>query len=150
MSLLKELEHFENYIAQKDTLKEKVSKRTVGWQVEHCLKVIYGTLKMLQESNPKDYKSNFNISRTLIFTLGFIPRGLGKAPKIVNPETVASSEELHTLVNKIKNILNAAQNSHPQSNFKHPIFGMLNKQQTFRFIAIHNKHHLKIIKDIIK
>lgn len=150
MSLLKEIETLEKHLDQKDILKEKVSKRAVGWHVEHCLKVIYGTLRSLQKSNTEDYKSKFNWKRTLIFSTGYIPRGIGKAPKVVNPQAASSPEELEILINKIKDNLNATQNGHPHSNFNHPIFGLLNKEQSLKFIGIHNKHHLKIIRDILK
>ena len=29
------------------------------------------------------------------------------------------------------------------------MFGMLNKQQTLRFLEMHTKHHLKIVDDIL-
>ena len=34
--------------------------------------------------------------------------------------------------------------------FDHHIFGMLNKQETLRFLEIHTNHHLKIVNDILK
>jgi hypothetical protein len=34
--------------------------------------------------------------------------------------------------------------------FTHPIFGDLNTADTFKLLAVHTNHHLKIIKDILK
>ncbi|MCP4442301.1 MAG: DinB family protein [Aureispira sp.] len=149
MSLLNDAETFQQYIPQSDVFKEKISKRSVGWHLEHCLQSMYGILKVLQRSNPKDYKSNFNFQRSLVLGTGWIPRGVGKASKDVNPKTEASQDKLEELVVKIKDNINAVQNASAKSNFKHPVFGLLNKKQTLKFIAIHNKHHLKIIKEIL-
>jgi len=34
--------------------------------------------------------------------------------------------------------------------FKHPYFGHLNKPKSIRFLAIHTRHHLKIMAKIVK
>lgn len=34
--------------------------------------------------------------------------------------------------------------------FEHPLFGVLNKKDTMKFLKMHTTHHLKIIQDISK
>ncbi|MEY4335064.1 MAG: hypothetical protein RLZZ196_3814, partial [Bacteroidota bacterium] len=41
------------------------------------------------------------------------------------------------------------QNTQKNQFFVHPIFGKLNKKDTFTMLDIHTKHHLLIIQDII-
>jgi hypothetical protein len=36
------------------------------------------------------------------------------------------------------------------AHFQHPFFGILNKKETDNFLALHTKHHLMIIKDILE
>jgi hypothetical protein len=36
------------------------------------------------------------------------------------------------------------------THFPHPFFGILNKKETANFLALHTKHHLMIIKDILE
>jgi hypothetical protein len=36
------------------------------------------------------------------------------------------------------------------AHFPHPFFGILNKKETDNFLALHTKHHLMIIKDILE
>jgi hypothetical protein len=36
------------------------------------------------------------------------------------------------------------------SNFIHPVYGQLNKKQTKRLLEVHTRHHLKIVRDILK
>jgi hypothetical protein len=33
--------------------------------------------------------------------------------------------------------------------FNHPVFGILNRNRSLRFLKIHTRHHLRIIRDIV-
>ena len=95
------------------------------------------------------YKEKFKL-RLVVFTLGFIPRGKGKSPKRVLPPEIILKEDLEKqLVEAITNI-ESIQKLENNKYFTHPIFKQLNRNKTLKFLKLHTKHHLKIIKDILK
>jgi hypothetical protein len=128
----------------------KVSKASVGWHIDHTVKVMNKVCDTLIFSNPKDYEAKFNIRRNLVFALGFFPRGKAKSPKRVLPPEIILLEDIQTQFTKAKLNLKEIQNLDKNSNFEHPIFKQLNKKQTLRFLKLHTEHHLKIVKDILK
>jgi len=144
--LVKELE---SYIALKEKRNDSISKSDVAWQIDHSLKVINLVSHSFLNSNPKLYKSHFNKWRILLFTLGYIPRGKAKAPKIVKPTEIISSEDLNSqsqlAYQNIENLKSANKNAY----FIHFVFSVLNKKRTIRFLQLHTNHHLKIIRDIL-
>jgi hypothetical protein len=127
-----------------------ISKATVGWHLDHSLKVINGILVQLKNSNPSDYRWKFNSKRALVYTLGHIPRGKGKAPKSVQSFEKITLSDLEKQLNHARNEINILKTLDKKSNFEHPFFGTLNLKQTIYFLNLHTKHHLKIINDILK
>ena len=143
---LEDIETYTPYFLSKN---ERVSGGSVGWHLDHTLKVVNGVLDILNKTKPENFKKEFKLSKLVIFSLGFIPRGKARAPKIVlPPETILESDLKSQLLVAYEK-LNFIKNIHPKAYFKHHIFGTLDKQQTLRFLEIHTKHHLKIVKDIL-
>ena len=141
---------FENYFQHFEKQNYLVSKSPVGWQIDHSLKVIVNIVSSLKNSNPDDYKYNFNLKRSIVYFKKKIPRGVGKAPKSVRTFDKITLEDLQTQFEIAKKTIKDLENLDPKSNFKHPLFGRLNLKQTRFFLIIHTKHHLKIIEDILK
>jgi hypothetical protein len=144
------LDDLESKIASKDSINPLVSTSNVSWHIAHSLKVINAIAETVKISNPEEYQWRFNFSRSLINILGFIPRGKGKAPKAVLPTDVQTSEQLREALQTAKQMLLELEHLDGKSHFMHPYFGQLNLKQTKKFLAIHTKHHLKIIDDILK
>lgn len=128
----------------------KVSRSSIGWHIEHSLKVIHQIVETLEKSNPNEYKWRFNFWRIVVITFQKIPRGRGKAPEAVLPVGEISMEILKQSMDKAKSSLKKIKNLDPNAHFAHPYFGLLNLKPTQIFLAIHTNHHLKIIKDIAK
>ncbi len=95
-----EIELLKAQIQNKDFFCKKVSNWTVGAQIEHSLKSIIGTSKLLNRSDPKDYSYNFNLSRLIVLTIGKMPRGRGKSPKQLHPNQVYQLRNLNCLLIK--------------------------------------------------
>ncbi|MGC6431952.1 MAG: hypothetical protein ACON5F_12980 [Jejuia sp.] len=56
-----QLTEIESFIPKFEITNSKVSKVSVGWQLDHALKVLNGVMKTLMNSNPDNYNA------TLIF-----------------------------------------------------------------------------------
>lgn len=143
---LYKLEAFIPYFEKENS---KISKSTVGWQIAHSLKVINGVIESL-----KTAPTTKNVKRTpvglLCLTLGYIPRGKGKAPKAVTPPVTITKEDIYNQMAVAKENLNQIDAIHPKATFKHLVFGVLSKKTTLKFLVVHTKHHLKIVEDILK
>ena len=148
--LHKILLQLENHIPNFEKTNSKISNSTIGWQIDHCLLVINGVMSQIEISNPTEFQSKFNFNRFMVFTTGKIPRGKIRAPKVVTPFDVATAEELKSKIEIAKNNISKLNNLPKNSFFKHPFLSNLNLKQTEKFLAIHTKHHLKIIEDILK
>jgi len=151
MSLSKEFNTIKVYIQKENIHNFKVSKRSAYWQLDHLLTVIISISHTVRKSNPQDYKKAFNLNRFLILTLGFIPRGAGKAPKEVISELDSINQNnLLILSEKAEKLFNSFDHFQNHQFMNHPYFGHMNTKQSKKFIKIHTQHHLKIIRDIYK
>lgn len=127
-----------------------ISKSSVGWHIDHSLKVIHNIALALKNSNPENYYFNFNLKRSIVYFRKKIPRGLGKAPKSVRTYEKIYLDDLKSQIENVKVTIKDLGNLHPKSNFSHPYFGNLNLKQTLFFLKLHTNHHLEIITDILK
>ena len=145
--LVKELE---DYMAIKDKTAPQISDKDVAWHIAHSLKVIQVVIQAMIDSDPNRYKSSFNIKKALVMATGWIPRGGGKAPKPTRPEKEEMEEaSLRSDFDETRMLMAVIfKKTQENSYLQHPYFGMLNREETMKFLDIHTKHHLKIIKDI--
>jgi hypothetical protein len=147
-SLYSLLDEIHSFIIHKDKIQPAVSSVSVGWHLEHILLVIVKTVEAVSKSNPNNYQRNFNFIRLILFTINRFPRGKGKAPAVVQPSLTVQSD-LNALFDDAKNALEILKKTHPNQYYKHPVFGILNKKNTYIMTDIHIRHHLSIIRDIV-
>jgi hypothetical protein len=148
--LEKELNFIKAHLNSLEKENLDVSKANVGWHLDHSVKVINSVFKGLQNSNSNEYKKDFNLLRSFIFTLGTFPRGKVKSPKRVLPPEIILKEDLENQLRLVTKNLESFNDLEKNSFFIHPLFKQLNKKQTIKFLKLHTNHHLKIIKDILK
>lgn len=148
--LNKLLTQIEENIPNKDKTNPKITTSNIGWQLDHSLKVFNAVSQWTIASNPKDYKRQFNFWRTVLFPIGYIPRGKVKAPKVVQPPNIILEKDLYAQLQIAKNHIDTLKSLPKTTYFKHFVFGKLSKKQTFRFLQMHTNHHLKIVRDILK
>lgn len=149
-SLEKKLELMETFIPDFEKLNSKISKVSVGWHLDHSLKVINGVINTLQTSDISLYKNNFTLIGKIFFTIGHFPKGRAKAPKRVMPPNVILRDDILSQINTAKERIHQISSLDDNAYFQHPIFGNINRKRVVRFLEIHTNHHLKIIKDILK
>jgi len=139
------------YLIQfKDRNNPTISNVSVAWHLDHSLKVINNIYRILKNSDTALRKKRFNLIRYVFFALGYIPRGRGQSPSSVLPPEKITTEDILSQLELTRENLKEFESLDPHVNFIHPIFGLLNKKQTKRFLQIHTNHHLKIIHDILK
>lgn len=146
--LSKYLDELEAYIPAFKIQNTAISKSTVGWQVDHSLKVINGVVETLKKA-PTNKRPNISMYGRVFLALRYFPRGKARAPKYVLPPETIEKEALEKQLDEAKKSIQLSSSIHPKVTFKHPYFGVLNRAQTITFIEVHTKHHLKIIRDIL-
>lgn len=144
------LSQIEENIPNKALKNDAVSKATIGWQLDHSLKVINSVVKTMQTSNPSSYKNNFKFLGHIFLGLGYFPRGKARAPKYVKPPENIIREDLVKQLNEAKNNIKIIESLDQNAYFKHPLFGNINKSRVIKFLKTHTHHHLKIVNDILK
>ena len=65
------------------------------------------------------------------------------------PRHDVSPGELRTLLDESERILTEVHDLDRKTWFRHFAFGVLDRDKTLRLILIHNRHHLRIISDIM-
>jgi hypothetical protein len=149
-TLENKLNSIENYISDFEKKNEKISKATVGWHLDHSLKVINAVISSMEKSDPNLYKDNFKFLGKLLLSLNFFPKGKAKAPKYVLPPDVILKEEIVSQLKLAKENIQKIEELDNNAFFKHPLFGNVNKNRVLPFLNAHTNHHLKIIKNILK
>jgi hypothetical protein len=128
---------------------DSVSRVPVGWHIEHSLLALIKMISAVEHSNPAAYKWKFNIKRTIVLTMGKIPRGKARVPDSVKPAAELSISNINGLLTKAKQKAEQFEKLPRDQFFTHPVFGNVRLKQAGRVIAIHTIHHLKIINDIL-
>ena len=144
--LINELDNKTPFIKQKNAA---VSQASIGWHLEHSLLALVKMISAIENSNPADYKKQFNVKRFIVLTLGKIPRGKAKAPEAVKPTGETTTQALKPLIEKAKQKAEVFEKLSSNKYFTHPVFGDVQVNQARKVIAIHTSHHLRIINDII-
>jgi hypothetical protein len=144
------LDELSETIPKFERFNNAISKGTVGWHIEHVLLTINGITNALSKSNPLEYEWKFSFPKLIVFTINKIPRGRAKAPQVVQPKANLTMEHLTNHFLNVKENIKALQSLSTNHYFNHPYFGNLKLEQTNKFLSIHTKHHLAIIKDILK
>ncbi len=151
---MKKLQHLVNELQRQinnaSLQNQTVSSGSVGWHISHSLLTIEKIIESLALSKEEAYKWKFSLAKTIVYTIGKIPRGKGKAPKIVQPKAIISIPELEMQYADIMHKLSQLTTIKNGQYFFHPYFGNLKLKEAIRFLEIHTKHHVNIIYDIVK
>lgn len=140
----------ESYIPDFEKTNKSVSKASIGWHLDHSLKVINTVVKSMENSDTALYENNFKLIGKVLLKLGFFPRGKAKAPKYVKPPEVILKSDIITQLIEARQNIRAIKNLNKNAYFKHPLFGNTNKFRVVPFLDTHTNHHLKIVKNILK
>lgn len=131
-----------------------VSKWSYGRQLEHLYLATHWTFDRLDESmTGANASEKMNLLGMTFLTAGFIPRGLfptippletqGGTMEIIDPLRQRLYKRLDNVRWSLKEILAC----HGRS--KHPRMTYLAARHWMRFLDVHHRHHLAIIRDIV-
>jgi len=148
--IVKQIAELSAYIPQFDKQNLTVSNATVGWQIDHSLRVINQVIFSVLNSNPAEYKRTFNWRKSLILFTKKIPRGKVRAPKGILPTEEITERSLISSIELAQTNIALLENCEPNHFFVHPFFGQVHVGDTKIFIGVHTEHHLKIIRDMCK
>ena len=129
------------------------SKWTPSEHIDHTIKVAASIVnRLLQADAPRGERSLTFVGR-LVLLFGWIPRGIGKAPaRVVG--TPCSAADLRASIDKLEGKIDLITAEHLDDArggiVPHPRFGDLVPSVALRFTAIHTRHHLRIVEDILK
>jgi hypothetical protein len=130
---------------------ERVSRWSVGQQLDHILKVLDVSQRLL-DGNPQPLPRGMNLLGRCVMAAGWFPRGFAKSPKFVVPadEPPADLAERAAHLRKVycETALPAELLADRRPVYPHPVFGGLSAVEGLRFLGIHTRHHLKIVSDI--
>ncbi len=130
----------------------EVSGWSAGEHLDHSAKVAAAILRQMLKNEPIDAPPINWIGRALLGA-GWLPRGRGRSPErlrgaVVTPVVLeATYRELAGLLEDFPK-RSALEPSRPL--VKHPVFRGLNATQAMRFIAVHNRHHMKIVDEVLR
>lgn len=144
------LDVLKKFIPRADVLVPDVSKWSVGMHVQHCCLATIAVCDSLVASEPPVPRSSFSLVTSAIFLTGRIPRGRGKSPEQALPRDEIWTNELEGLLLDAERRLEAARQASRDQWFRHFAFGVLDRDRTLKFIGIHNRHHARIVQDILR
>jgi len=144
------LDVLKGFIPKADVVAPDVSKWSVGMHVQHCCLATIAVCDSLVASVPPVPRSSFSLVTSAIFLTGRIPRGKGKSPEQAIPRDEIWTNELEGLQLDAERRLDAARQASPDQWFRHFAFGVLDRDRTLKFIGIHNRHHVRIVQDILR
>ncbi len=144
------ISQLEEKISDHKRINDKISKASVGWHIEHSLLTLNQIIDALSKSDPAHYKHRFDVRRMMLMMLGKIPRGRIKAPKAVRPAEGYTAETLKQHVSVTRTKLKTLDHLTDGHYFKHPFLGDFKRKPAIKFMGLHTRHHLHIIKEILE
>ncbi len=144
-----------------DLHRPAVSGWSVGQHVDHLAAsdevVLAGLRRILKTAGDPEAEagsgSGPNLLARVCLLTGWIPRGRGQAPKAVLPGESVDAERLAARLDVLQDGLRSLEPELPRlaaSSVRepHPILGRLHPVEWLRFLQVHHRHHLKIVRDI--
>lgn len=144
------LDVLKKFIPRADVVAPDVSTWSVGMHVQHCCLATIAVCDSLVASVPPVPRSSFSLVTSAIFLTGRIPRGRGKSPEQAIPREGIWTNELEELLQGAGRRIEEARQVSRDHWFRHFAFGVLDRDRTLKFIGIHNRHHTRIVQDILR
>ena len=147
--IVDQIQEFSRLSPRAEYRNKEVSGWSVGQQIEHVLIAMSGMALGLKKERLSETQQTENQLKTEVLNSGSFPRGVIQAPEISRPRDFVDHDDLKRLILKTSNRVTGLLNLSERSTIDHPILGLMSRDETIRFIVIHNDHPLRIIADIL-
>ena len=148
--VLAEIDRAESFLPFATHLVPAVSDWTVGQQIEHAAKATSAfAVTLLRNKGPVEAKADHPWKMALLEN-GSFPRGMVDAPDITLPAPQTSSTALQNLLRKTRIRVGNLAELPPDATADHHYLGTMQRDEAIRFMAIHLRHHISIMGDIVK
>ena len=158
-AVLRQCDQLETLASQPDDRLFFRAEKVSNWSAaDHLLHIalttraMSGVIRRSIESEDASAAGGRTLVGRAVLATGWIPRGVGKAPKEYLPqvssrdEVAAQLEEAHRAVRLLESGLPGIESARARSN--HFAFGDLTAFQWLQLVKIHTRHHLKIVRDV--
>ncbi|NIR43230.1 MAG: DUF1569 domain-containing protein [Gemmatimonadetes bacterium] len=134
---------------------DAVSRWSVADHLSHIarsIQAMVGAIEAACEPGAEDSGGGPTFPGHAVLLTGWIPRGVGEAPEYMEPQAESSADVARQLevarqaVERLEPRLPEIERA--RGRVRHFAFGALTPLQWLRVIAIHTRHHLKIIRAI--
>jgi len=150
MELNKEFLKIEAYLPAMENLNNNVSKAPIKWHLLHSLQVINNVIDEATNSDSKNFNSKSNFKWWYVSTFGKIPKGEVTAPDNANPKFNITNKDIKTALENAKLSLSKWSDLNKNNFYVHHVLLNLNKRKIKRFLKVHTRHHLRIVRDILE
>jgi len=127
----------------------QISAWSVGMHVHHCCLSMHAIRDRLADSSSRAPWTWRSLIGRLVLRRGRLPRGRAQAPKVARPTADLSHEGLHAQLEDAEQAVADMRALEPERWIRHFALGTMRRDDAVRFIGIHNRHHLSIIRDIL-
>lgn len=132
---------------------KNLSQWSTSEHLDHIARISLSMLRGMLRTDLAPLPKPINFLGRTILAIGWIPRGKGKAPEKFRGVRVPT-ETLLTTIGEVESVAATVDADELRARkiacIPHPRFGGLTPSEALRFIAVHNEHHLRIIRDILK
>lgn len=149
-----DLEVLRQWIPRAATRAASVSAWSIGEHCSHVLRLNSLVLERMRAPTPADTdltRAGF-VARAILMS-GRIPRGIARAPESVQP-SAADVDSLTRAADRCHEALVASDSeldgfARDPGLLRHPMLGGLTRTEWMQLMAIHQRHHLAIIDDMV-
>ena len=132
-----------------DRTAPEVSGWSVGMHIHHCELVMIGICRSMARSTLPPPRTGFNLLRSIVLLTGRIPRGRAQSPEEAVPTPDVPGTDLEKALDLAERMMDKTRKRKPDVWYRHFAFGVLRRDAALRVLEIHNRHHLRIIRDIL-
>jgi hypothetical protein len=140
---------FEALVGHASAVTPRISRWSVGMHIHHCSLAMVGVARaVMRQSGPRP-RWTPNLLRTMVLLTGRIPRGRSQTPAEARPIPGYHERQLVSVLRDADDIVRELVDAPADAWFRHFALGIIRMRSVPRFLEVHNRHHLRIIRDIL-